>query len=172
MPVNYFSQPKNERDMKIVKPAAGEQRPSEAAAPGRPAADIVSTLGHGMLVTGNIVCAGSLHIFGRVVGDIHASNLVISDEGRVEGKIVAPDTVIKGKFHGSLHSNNVKLQSTAVVDGEIFNKTLAIEQNALFEGVSRRLEKAVEAPSGAQAASDRPATSAHVVALADLKANA
>lgn len=166
--MSYFSQPKSERDVKIVKAAVNEPRLGETA-PGRPAADIVSTLGHGMLITGNIVCAGSLQIFGRVIGDIHASSLIISDEGSVEGKIVAPDAVIKGKFHGAIHSNNVKLQSTAVVEGEIFNKSLAIEQNALFEGVSRRLDKPVEAPSNAHAAPERP--NAQVVSLSDVKAS-
>lgn len=113
--------------------------------------EIVSTLGHGMLVTGNIVCTGAMHVFGRVVGDIHASQLVICEGAKVEGKIVAPDLVVQGEFKGTISGNNVKLQSTAVVDGEIFNKSLTIEQNALFEGVARRLDKPVAAPSAAQA---------------------
>lgn len=50
-----------------------------------------------------------------------------------------------------IHGNTVKLQGTAVVEGEIYSKSLAIEQEALFEGVSRRLERAVEAPSVAPA---------------------
>lgn len=113
--------------------------------------EIVSTLGHGMLVTGNIVCTGAMHVFGRVVGDIHASQLVICEGAKVEGKIIAPDLVVQGEFKGTISGNNVKLQSTAVVDGEIFNKSLTIEQNALFEGVARRLDKPVAAPSAAQA---------------------
>ncbi len=169
--MSYFSQSKGERDLKIVKTTAGEPRLVEAAASNRPAPEIVSTLGHGMLVTGNIVCAGSLQIFGRVVGDIHASHLVISDEAKVEGKIVAPELVIQGEFHGTIQSNNVKLQSTAVVEGEIFNKTLAIEQTARFDGVSRRLDKAVEAPSSAQAAPEKPAVSAQVVSISQANAN-
>jgi cytoskeletal protein CcmA (bactofilin family) len=113
--------------------------------------DVVSTLGQGMLITGNIVCAGSVQIFGRVVGDIHAAQLVICEGAKVEGKIVAPETVIKGTFNGTVHSNIVKLQSTALVDGEIFNKSLTIEQNAQFEGVARRLDTPVSAPSSTQA---------------------
>jgi cytoskeletal protein CcmA (bactofilin family) len=170
--VSYFSQPKGERDMKIVSAPAAEPRRVEAAASNRPASEMVSTLGHGMLVTGNIVCAGSLQIFGRVVGDIHASHLVISDTAKVEGKIVAPEMIIQGEFHGTIQSNNVKLQGTAVVEGEIFNKTLAIEQTARFDGVSRRLDKAVEGPSSAQAAPERPAASAQVVSIAEAHANA
>jgi cytoskeletal protein CcmA (bactofilin family) len=165
--VSYFSQSKGERDIKIVKPATAEPRLAETPVSNRPATDIVSTLGHGMLITGNVVCAGSLQIFGRVVGDIHASHLLVGDDAKVEGKIVAPETIIRGEFHGTIHSNSVKLQSTAVVEGEIFNKSLAIEQNALFEGVSRRLDRPVEAPSMAQIAPDKPAAGAQVVSISD-----
>ena len=168
--MNYFSPSKGERDMKTVKPDAGESRRVDAPAAHRPGSDIVSTLGHGMQITGNIVCAGALQIFGRVVGDIHATQLVVSAEAKVEGKVTAMETVVCGEFHGTIQSNNVKLQSTAVVEGEIFSKALAIEENAVFEGVSRRLERAIEAPSAAQAAPEKPA--AQVIALTDAMASA
>ena len=146
--MSYFSQSKGERDMKNAKQPAAEPRLNEQAAPGK---DVVSVLGHGMLITGNIVCDGSVQIFGRVIGDIHASQLMICEGAKVEGKIIAPETTIQGTFSGTINANNVKLQSTAVVDGEIFNKSLTIEQNALFEGVARRLDKPVAPPSSAQA---------------------
>jgi cytoskeletal protein CcmA (bactofilin family) len=131
-----------------------EVRFSDAAPSGKP--DIVSTLGRGMLVTGNIVCTGALHIFGRVIGDIHASQLVVCEGAKVEGKIVAPELVVQGEFKGTINGNNVKLQSTAVVDGEIFNKSLTIEQNALFEGVARRLDKPVAAPTSIEPPAEAP----------------
>ena len=134
--------------MKTAKPSVVEAKPSAEPALGK---DVVSVLGQGMLVTGNIVCAGSVQISGRVIGDIHASQLTICEGAKVEGKIVSPETTIQGTFSGTINANNVKLQSTAVVDGEIFNKSLTIEQNALFEGVARRLDKPVTPPSSAQA---------------------
>ena len=157
--MSYFSQSKGERDMKNAKQPAGEPRLNVEAAPGK---DVVSVLGHGMFITGNIVCAGSVQIFGRVTGDIHASQLTICEGAKVEGKVIAPETTIQGTFSGTINANNVKLQSTAVVEGEIFNKSLIIEQNALFEGVARRLDVPVAAPSSAQIKGEEPAP---VVAL-------
>ena len=66
---------------------------------------------------------------------------------QVEGNIVAVEAIIHGVFRGTIHANSVKLQSTAVVDGEILKQSLTIEQNAQFEGVSRRLDRTVEAPT-------------------------
>jgi len=143
--VSYFSASKN--DTKVAPKVSDKIEP---ARPLTKPADDVSTLGPGMLVTGNIVCTGSLQIFGRVVGDIHAAHLTIRDGARVEGKVIAADAIIEGQFNGTIHGNAVKLQKSAVVEGEIFNKSLSIEQDARFEGVSRRLERAVEGPSAAQ----------------------
>ena len=111
--LSYFSQSKGERDMKNAKQPAGEPRLNEEAVPGK---DVVSVLGQGMLITGNIICAGAVQIFGRVIGDIHASQLMICEGAKVEGKIIAPETTIQGVFSGTINANNVKLQSTVVVD--------------------------------------------------------
>lgn len=137
-----------------AKPMTGDQPEPriEAMTPAasKPAADVVSTIGPGMLITGNVVCTGALQISGRLVGDVHAARLVICEGAHVEGKIVAQEAVIYGAFKGTIHGNNVKLQATAVVDGEIYNKSLAIEQSAQFEGIARRLDRAVDAPVDAQ----------------------
>ena len=143
--------------MKNVKEAGFDTRLNDSSTSSKASPDIVSTLGHGMLITGNIVCAGSVQIFGRVIGDVHAAQIVICEGAKVEGKVVAPDLIIQGAFTGTIHGNNVKLQSTATVDGEIFNKSLTIEQNALFEGVARRLDVAVSPPSSTQIKGEEPA---------------
>ena len=152
MALNYFSQPKIPRD---TAPSRDAEPRLNGAASGSP--EILSTFGTGMLITGNVVCPGALQIFGRVNGEILASHLIICEGAKVEGKIVAQETVIQGVFNGTIHANSVKLQGTAAVDGEIFNKSLMIEPNVKFEGVSRRLDRAVEAPTGEQAAALAPA---------------
>ncbi|MBS0533362.1 MAG: polymer-forming cytoskeletal protein [Proteobacteria bacterium] len=113
--------------------------------------DIVTTFGSGMLVTGNVVCAGAVQIFGRVLGDIRAAHLIIGQGAYVEGTVTARDAVVQGTFKGTLYANAVKLQGEARVDGEVYNKSLSIEPNVVFEGSSRRLEKAVDAPSVGEA---------------------
>lgn len=138
--MNYFTPSKTQRDTAPSKDV--EPRLNSGAAP-----EILSTFGTGMTITGNIVCPGALHIFGRVTGEIQASHLVICEGARVEGKIIAQETVIQGTFNGTIHGNSVKLQGKACVDGEIFNKSLVIEPTVQFEGVSRRLDRTVEAPA-------------------------
>ena len=139
--------------MNYFTPSKSSQRdaaPSKDVEPrlngGAASPEILSTFGTGMMVTGNIVCPGALQIFGRVNGEIQASHLVICEGAKVEGKITAQEVVVQGAFNGTIHGNSVKLQGKAQVDGEIFNKSLVIEPNVQFEGVSRRLDRAVETP--------------------------
>jgi len=146
--LSYFSPAKGERNAKAAEAAAPEVKPP---APIRAAErEIVSTLGAGLLITGNIVSTGGVQVFGRVDGDIHAAHLVIGKGANVDGNIRAQDVVIDGTFKGTIHGNVVKLQSTATVEGEIYNRSLAIDQNANFEGVARRLPQPVEAPTDDQ----------------------
>ena len=161
----YFSQTKGESDQRSTSRAAGEPAFDVSVPSGRSSSpDVISTLGRGMLVTGNITCTGPLQILGHVAGDIHATSLTIGDGAQVEGNVIAQEMVILGSFKGTIHANSVKLQNRALVDGEIFNKQLIIEQNAQFEGVSRRLEKAVDAPVSDQSRDARP-TMAEVVPI-------
>lgn len=152
-----FSQTKGEGDKKSLGKNGSEPAFDTSA---------VSTLGRGMLVTGNVTCAGAVQILGRVQGDIHAATLTIGEGSHVEGNVIAQDLIVHGTFKGTIHANNVKLQNRASVEGEIFNKSLTIEQNAQFEGVARRLDKAVEAPTSEQARGEVPAI-ADVVPLSE-----
>ena len=65
----------------------------------------------------------------------------------MEGDVVAEELTIGGHVKGTIHANRVKLNSTAVVEGDIFHRTLAIEENARFEGMSRREENTIDMPS-------------------------
>jgi hypothetical protein len=62
----------------------------------------------------------------------------------IVGKIVAEELKISGRVEGSIHANRVQLKSTAVVAGDIFHRSLAVEENAQFEGGSRRLKDAID----------------------------
>jgi cytoskeletal protein CcmA (bactofilin family) len=79
-----------------------------------------------------------------VTGDIQATQIVIGDGARVEGNMTALEIAIHGAFKGTMRGNNVRLKGTAAVEGEIFSKSLAVEENVQFEGVSRKLDKPID----------------------------
>ena len=68
----------------------------------------------------------------------------------MEGAIAAQELTIGGRFKGTIQANRVTLTSSAVVEGEIFHRLLAIEENAWFAGVSRPAENIVDTSATAQ----------------------
>jgi cytoskeletal protein CcmA (bactofilin family) len=75
----------------------------------------------------------------------------VSAEGaEMVGDVVAEELTVNGHVKGTIHANRVRIGGAGVVEGDIFHRTLAIEENARFEGTSRRNEKAIDAQSFVQ----------------------
>jgi len=109
--------------------------------------EAASSISSGLSIVGKIIGHGALTIFGRVQGEVRASNVVIAEGAQIEGDVVAEELTVSGHLKGTVRANRVKIDSTGVVEGDIFHRTLAIEENARFEGTSRRSENAIETPS-------------------------
>ena len=102
----------------------------------------IFAIGPGMTVIGSVSSEGTLRIFGRVEGELKASVVQICDGAEVEGAIAAQNVFIGGRFKGTIIANHVTLTSSAVVEGELHHRTLVVEKNARFAGVSRPQEEA------------------------------
>jgi cytoskeletal protein CcmA (bactofilin family) len=99
-----------------------------------------SCIGSEMSIVGNVECKGTAQIFGRIEGELRASDLLISDGAQVEGNVVAQDVTVCGRVKGTIRAVRVKLQKGGAVEGDIFHQSLSIDENSLFEGTSRRVE--------------------------------
>jgi cytoskeletal protein CcmA (bactofilin family) len=113
-------------------------------------AEATSSISAGMSIVGKIVSDGTVKIFGRVEGELHAATVMIADGAQVEGDLVAEDLTIGGRVKGIIHANRVRLNGSAIVEGDIFHRSLSIEENARFEGSSKREETVIDKPSRAQ----------------------
>jgi cytoskeletal protein CcmA (bactofilin family) len=76
---------------------------------------------------------------------------VVAEGAEMVGEVVAAEELtVGGQLKGTIHANRVRLNGTGVVEGDIFHRTLAIEENARFEGTSRRNENSIDTPSRVQ----------------------
>jgi len=106
-----------------------------------------SCIGSGMSIVGNIECNGPAQIFGRIKGELRASDLLIGDGAQVEGSVIAQAVTVCGRVKGTIRAVRVKLQDGGAVEGDIFHQSLSIDENSLFEGSARRVENPTDAPS-------------------------
>ena len=110
-------------------------------------AGAASCIGSDMSIVGKIDCNGPAQVFGRIEGELRASDLLISDGAQVEGTVIAQSVTICGRVKGTIRAARVKLQNGGAVEGEIFHRSLSIDENAQFEGSSRRVENPTELSS-------------------------
>jgi cytoskeletal protein CcmA (bactofilin family) len=108
----------------------------------------VSCIGSGMSIVGKIETDGPAQVFGRIEGEVRASDLLIGDGAQIEGTVVAQNVTICGRVKGTIRASRVKLENGGVVEGEIFHRSLSIDENSLFEGSSRRVENPADLPLG------------------------
>ena len=146
--------PLNPTPMPSMMPAAGVPRPpilsNALNTTSAGVSGAASVIGTDLNVIGNLQSKGEIQIEGQVQGDVLASRIVIGQNAKITGGLVADDIVVQGTVQGSIRGLRVTLQSNSKVEGDVFHQSLAIEQGAYFEGKSRRSENPKEMqPKGA-----------------------
>jgi cytoskeletal protein CcmA (bactofilin family) len=113
---------------------------------------IRSLIGEGTSVHGELRFSEGLRIDGEVHGDVLAegsgsSLLVISENARVVGKVMAGHVIINGEVVGPVHSTELlELQPKARIAGDVRYESLEMHQGATING----------GLSARQATDDRP----------------
>lgn len=81
-----------------------------------------------MEVTGNLHGSDTVHIDGKVVGDIIVSNtLVIGKSGIVQGEVKAKNAIINGKLEGSIICETLEVMETGEISKQIQADTLILD---------------------------------------------
>ena len=114
-------------------------------------AGMASCIGSDMSIVGNIDCKGPAQVFGRIEGELRASDLLVGDGATIDGSVIAQNVTVCGRIKGTIRAVRVKLQNGGAVEGDIFHRSLSIDEDSHFEGSSRRVENPTEIPSGIDA---------------------
>lgn len=94
-------------------------------------------LSEGVRVNGSYTAAKNVKIAGTIDGDVHIEGtLVIDKEGVINGNIFADEIYVSGNVTGILRSpGKITLRETAVIVGDLYTPSLAIEEHAIMEGL-------------------------------------
>jgi cytoskeletal protein CcmA (bactofilin family) len=116
-------------------PVTAEQAPVRRPAP------IASVIGKDLVLEGGIVGEGELQVDGVIRGDVRVARLIIGETGQIEGTVSAELVEARGKVVGSITAKQIRLFSTAFVDGDITHEQLAMETGASFQGRSLKFQR-------------------------------
>ena len=121
---------------------------------------IRSLIGEGTAVHGELRFSDGLRIDGEVHGDVvsmgdRPSLLVISENARVHGKVMAGHVIINGQIVGPVHSTELlEIQPKARITGEVRYEALEMHQGATIDGELRHHASEGDKPTLKLAASN------------------
>jgi len=140
---------------------AAAQKSAKPAVPSIISADLT--------INGNLISDGEIQIDGAVNGDIKTDALLIGEDAKVTGEIVARRVRVHGRVVGQITAKSVTLASTAHVSGDVVHEDLSIDKGAFLEGHCKRMSEAemakktsvreLSAPPVPAAAADKAAPS-------------
>ena len=88
-------------------------------------------------IKGDISTQGTVRIDGKLTGKITADLVIIGKQGFVAGHITARRVVIGGHLDGNANGDeDVKIEPTGKLFGDIYTRKLSIVSGSLFEGKS------------------------------------
>ncbi len=106
----------------------------------KPQNRIDTLIGAETKIEGNLSFSGGLRVDGEIKGDAIAvkgkpCTLVLSEHGRIRGKVEVAHLVVNGLVDGPVHATEyMELQAKARVTGDVHYKTLEIQIGAVVEG--------------------------------------
>ena len=73
--------------------------------------------------------SGSVLIRNNYIGEISADQIIVDENGKLEGKIKSSELIISGKVDGTITADSIVIMETGKLSGNI-----AYKQIAVFEG--------------------------------------
>ena len=85
-------------------------------------------------IVGNLSARVDLHIDGKVQGDVSCGNLVQGEGSIIVGKVIAESAKLSGHVEGSIEANDLVIESSARVKGDVIYSNLTIAPGGQIEG--------------------------------------
>lgn len=97
---------------------------------------VISIIGPGMKVVGDIETDGTVRVEGRVDGSVRAGKaVVVGKDGVVDGTIETQDAVISGRVTGTLTAQSrLEIHATSRIDGDVIARRIQLEEGAMLNG--------------------------------------
>lgn len=99
-------------------------------------ATVITIIGPGTAVTGEIKSKGTIRVEGIVHGRVHSEDtIVVQETGKVKAELVAAQVIISGEVEGNVFAHErLEVTSNGKLVGDITAPRVSIAEGVLFEG--------------------------------------
>ena len=97
---------------------------------------VVSIIGPGTTVNGEIQSEGTIRIEGVVTGRVQCSDsIVVQESGQVKADLIAGQVIISGEVQGNVYAQErLEIAQGGKVMGDITSPRISIAEGVIFEG--------------------------------------
>lgn len=97
---------------------------------------VVTMIGPGTLLTGELKCKGTIRIEGNIDGKVLSEDsIVVLESGKIKGDLAGGQVIISGEVHGNIQAiDRIEITSKGKVVGDICAPRISIHEGVLFEG--------------------------------------
>jgi cytoskeletal protein CcmA (bactofilin family) len=124
-------------------------------------------IGKSVCIKGELSGSEDIYVDGQVEGSIQLSgnSLTIGPNGRIIANITAKNVTVGGSLDGNIQaSERSEFRKTAVVNGDVQSRRIAIEEGAFFKGKLEIVPESKPQPN-ASAVAASASTGAHVTTV-------
>jgi cytoskeletal protein CcmA (bactofilin family) len=117
-----------------------------------PASGGFANIGKSVVIKGEISGNEDIYIDGQVEGSIQllGNSLTVGPNGRVHASVAAKNVTVGGSLEGNIQaSERTEMRKSAVVNGDVQTRRIAIEEGAYFKGKLEILGESKSSSSGA-----------------------
>ncbi len=96
-----------------------------------------ANIGKSITIKGELSGSEDVYVDGQVEGSIQMSgnSLTIGPNAKVRGNVAAKNVVVGGSLDGNIQAEErAELRKSAIVNGDVQTKRIAIEEGAYFKG--------------------------------------
>lgn len=99
--------------------------------------NVVTIIGPGTTVRGDIVCKGTVRVEGQVSGRVSSEDtIVVLEMGRVKADLTAGQVVIGGEVEGNVVAHErLEISAKGKLIGDIVAPRISMAEGVLFEGI-------------------------------------
>jgi cytoskeletal protein CcmA (bactofilin family) len=97
----------------------------------------LANIGKSVSINGELSGSEDIYVDGQLEGSIQlpGNSVTVGPNGRVKANITAKNLTVGGTLDGNVHaSERTELRKTAVVNGDVQTRRIAIEEGAYFKG--------------------------------------
>lgn len=86
--------------------------------------------------------SGSVLIRNRFVGEIAADQIIVDENGNLEGEVNSSELIVSGNVNGNINSDSIVIMETGILSGKISYKQIAVFEGGIInvEGMKQNLE--------------------------------